>query len=45
MNQRVYLPILRPMREESELSVRNYIWEKEIRKYRSEFCDKEDVQT
>ena len=33
------------MREESELSVRNDIWEAEIRKYRHEHCDEEDVQT
>ena len=44
-NQRVYLPEPRPLREESELSVRNDIWEAEIRKYRSEHCDEEDVQT
>ena len=44
-NQRVYLPEPRPMREESELSVRNDIWEAELRKYRSEHCDEEDVQT
>ncbi len=31
-NQRVYLPEPRPLREESELSVRNDIWEAEIRK-------------
>ena len=44
-NQRVYLPEPRPMREESELSVRNDIWEAEIRKYRNKHCDEEDVQT
>ena len=44
-NQRIYLPEPRPMREESELSVRNDIWEAEIRKYRNKHCDEEDVQT